>query len=179
MKHETNSWVRLSAPERIRQALVSLMRERSYNDISITDLCSHAGVSRMAYYRHFKNRQDILLDPLAARLDELYLLSKQGVVHDPLSYWTAFFRLLRRDELIVLILKADLAQKMDVHLIRHAEQMCAAVHGWNMDTQEHKLHVRLCMAASAALLGYALFDDPTITDETLAEYMIQKVRQLE
>lgn len=179
MKHEVNNWVHLSAPERIRQALIHLMRERSYDAISITDLCAHAGVSRMAYYRHFKNKQDILLDPLASRLDDVYSLWQQGELDNAEKYWNAFFRIMRRDEIVVLILKARLAQQMDVHLFRHAHQMCAAVHGWKMDTQEQKLHVLFCIAAAAALLSYAFFDDPEITDETMAKYMVEKLKHID
>lgn len=179
MNQKTNNWVRLSAPERIRQALIDLMRQRSYEDISITDLCAQAGVSRMAYYRHFKNRQDILLDPLAARLDEVYSLWEEGKLDNAEKYWTAFFHIMRRDDIVVLILKARLAQQMDVHLFRHAHQMCAAVHGWKMDTQEQKLHVLFCVAAAAALLSYAFFEDPEITDEMMARNMVEKLKHID
>ena len=43
-------------------ALQQLMQKQDYNSISITDLTSRAGVSRMSYYRHYKSKDDILID---------------------------------------------------------------------------------------------------------------------
>ena len=41
-------------------ALLSLLDERDYNEISIQDIVVKAGFSRMAYYRNFKNTDEIL-----------------------------------------------------------------------------------------------------------------------
>lgn len=46
----------------IMDALLQLMQTQDYNSISITDLTSRAGVSRMSYYRHYKCKDDILMD---------------------------------------------------------------------------------------------------------------------
>ena len=46
----------------LMDALLQLMQKQDYNSISITDLTSRAGVSRMSYYRHYKSKDDILID---------------------------------------------------------------------------------------------------------------------
>ena len=48
------------AKECIVTALVELMKVREYNSISITDITQKAGVSRMAYYRNYTSKEDIL-----------------------------------------------------------------------------------------------------------------------
>ena len=48
------------AKECIVTALIELMKVREYNAISITDITKKAGVSRMAYYRNYSSKEDIL-----------------------------------------------------------------------------------------------------------------------
>ena len=46
--------------ESIIQATINLMQKRSIDDISITDIVKHAGVSRNSFYRNFNDKDDIL-----------------------------------------------------------------------------------------------------------------------
>ena len=46
--------------ECIVQALLKLMDEQSFSSISIQNIVDAAGVSRMAYYRNFSSKEDIL-----------------------------------------------------------------------------------------------------------------------
>lgn len=48
------------AKECIVTALIELMKVRDFHDITITDLTKKAGVSRMAYYRNYTSKEDIL-----------------------------------------------------------------------------------------------------------------------
>ena len=48
------------AKECIVTALIELMKVRDYDAISITDITQKAGVSRMAYYRNYTSKEDIL-----------------------------------------------------------------------------------------------------------------------
>lgn len=48
------------AKECIVTALIELMKVRDYNAITITDITQKAGVSRMAYYRNYTSKEDIL-----------------------------------------------------------------------------------------------------------------------
>ena len=44
----------------ITEALLSLLEKKEYKDISITEICKKAGVTRMSFYRNFESREDIL-----------------------------------------------------------------------------------------------------------------------
>lgn len=50
--------------ECILTALLRLMESEPYDKISITDITNLAGVSRMAYYRNYNSKEDILLKQL-------------------------------------------------------------------------------------------------------------------
>lgn len=60
---ETN----LLTKECILTALLRLMEVKSYPTITITDITNLAGVSRMAYYRNYNNKDEILINHLIER----------------------------------------------------------------------------------------------------------------
>ena len=46
--------------EYITDALLLLMKKKDYKDISITEICEKAGVTRMSFYRSFESKEDVL-----------------------------------------------------------------------------------------------------------------------
>lgn len=46
--------------ESIQEALISLLRIKSMNDVSVTELVQKAGVSRSAFYRNFRSIEEVL-----------------------------------------------------------------------------------------------------------------------
>ncbi len=67
--------VNVLTKECIVTALLRLMENQSYDSISITDITNLAGVSRMAYYRNYNNKDEILIKHIVEQeerlLDEL------------------------------------------------------------------------------------------------------------
>ena len=48
----------------IVDSLLLLMNEKDFDEISITEICNKAGVSRMTYYRNYYNKDDIIIEYL-------------------------------------------------------------------------------------------------------------------
>lgn len=76
-------------------ALLRLMEAKPYDSITITDITKLAGVSRMAYYRNYKSKDEILTDGLVAY--EQTLLETLGneraeSLEEVVVYIAAFFR---------------------------------------------------------------------------------------
>ena len=65
--NETN----ILTKECIVTALLRLMEVKSYPSITITDITNLAGVSRMAYYRNYNNKDEILIDHLLEQESKL------------------------------------------------------------------------------------------------------------
>ena len=53
----------------IAEALLSLLKTRKYQDISINDIINKAGVSRMTFYRQFYDKKEVLKYILDTRTD--------------------------------------------------------------------------------------------------------------
>jgi AcrR family transcriptional regulator len=64
---ETNRLTR----EALCTALVLLMKEQSFDKISITDIVRRAGVSRTAYYSNYSSKQEILYDLVDSLIFEI------------------------------------------------------------------------------------------------------------
>jgi AcrR family transcriptional regulator len=64
---------RAAAERQILEAAEKLLRERPYRDLTVDDVMAAAGQSRTAFYRYFRDRQDLvirLLNDLGAELYE-------------------------------------------------------------------------------------------------------------
>ena len=45
--------------KRIRESFIFLLKKKSFDSISITELCRNANVSRAGFYANYKNKQDV------------------------------------------------------------------------------------------------------------------------
>ncbi len=59
-KNVTNAIIR----ESITQALLLLMKERPFSQISITEIVKKAGVGRVSFYRNYRSKEDVLVSAL-------------------------------------------------------------------------------------------------------------------
>lgn len=57
--------------DRIKTALLSLMKTKDFNKISIKDICDQAGLSRTAYYHHYYEQNEVLHDIFNDLLTEI------------------------------------------------------------------------------------------------------------
>ncbi len=48
------------AKNELTKALLSLLKRKRLEDISISELCEEAGVSRLSFYRNYSSKEDIL-----------------------------------------------------------------------------------------------------------------------
>ena len=55
----------------ISQSMLAMIRNRPYSDISITDICENAGVSRKTFYRNFETKEDIVNYILHRKMSEI------------------------------------------------------------------------------------------------------------
>jgi len=54
------------------EALMELMKTKSYQDITISDLCRQADLTRPTFYRHFTDKDDVIIQYFRILFEELY-----------------------------------------------------------------------------------------------------------
>jgi len=73
------------------------MGKKGFQNISVTELCARAGVSRMAFYRNFGRKEDILIHHLDSGF-ERYLEEVASMASGlPYDFALRFFRYFRKD----------------------------------------------------------------------------------
>ena len=77
---------------RLIQALMTLMQEKDYTDITVTDLTQAAGVSRMAFYRSFSSKEDVINRFMAAVGEQIHSLLSADILRSPVDYFELLFR---------------------------------------------------------------------------------------
>lgn len=99
--------------ECILTALLRLMEEKPYKSISITDITTLAGVSRMAYYRNYSSKEDILLKRLEdeeKKIIESVNGQRAKSLKDIICYVSNFIQ--ENSDVITAIYNADLTHKL-------------------------------------------------------------------
>ena len=56
----------------ISEALLALMHEKSFSEISITEIIERAGVARASFYRNYESKEDVLHKLIDDILDKFY-----------------------------------------------------------------------------------------------------------
>ena len=87
--------------EYIMEALLLLMRKREYKDISITEICDKAGVTRMSFYRNFEGKEDVLKKWLTRITDDFLVTSGISYKNDSTkAYFITLFTHLKQHQVI-------------------------------------------------------------------------------
>lgn len=96
--------------ESIEAALIALMRDREFDDISITDIIKKAGVSRSAYYRNYSSKEDILSTAFTRITDAfLEVISEPMDIKDIHACFKMLFdRLYESRDVFDVVLKAGM-----------------------------------------------------------------------
>ena len=91
------------------------MKKKEYKDISITEICEKAGVTRMSFYRNFNSKEDILEKWLARITDEFLVISEISYKNDSTKdYFIKLFTHLKQHQTICAAMyKAGL-----IHLVK-------------------------------------------------------------
>ena len=114
---ERNNSAHLLAVDSIYEALIQLMQKKPYQEISITDITNRAGVSRMAYYRNYKDKDSILLNRLQKQLEkeaDFISLKKNNAKDD---VWVDRLQAIQKDPVMRHIIHAGLIEKsFELHL---------------------------------------------------------------
>src|SRR5258707_4581999 len=65
----------------LQDALIGLMKEKSFEDIQITELTERAQVSRPAFYLHYRSKEELLLSHVDVIFDEFHAEVSREIAH--------------------------------------------------------------------------------------------------
>ena len=99
-------------------ATLQLMERKAFSEITVSELCKRAGVSRVSFYRNFNSIQDILATYLKKSTDDWW---GEFVKKPEVDFYETFWQELleqykKNDKLIHLLVKNNLSYILKDHI---------------------------------------------------------------
>jgi len=158
------------AADCIYEALLQLMRDRPYRQITISDITRRAGVSRMAYYRNYAEKDDILLGHLAAAMAEVeaHIVSRVDLTKK--DFWLRLIEASQEDPIFPCIIDAGLFDRAFVMLREMTTRVYTRLYG--LDPTDSETVLRICQRLGS-LFGCMLFvhEHPLFDKDMLARHL--------
>ena len=175
MGNPSNNAINQLVKECIYISLTTLMKNQEFRDITITDITRKAGVSRMAYYRNYSSKEEILTD----YLDELFQLYLNGLIaHDQIDAhkftynFFVYFRL--HKTLIQNLIKANLSMlilnRFDKYLSSIFEKMIKR----NPPTTSDTLYIHFLAGGLYKILIEWIKNGLKESDEEMTAFMLRQ-----
>jgi AcrR family transcriptional regulator len=98
----------------LREAFIRLLLEKGYDAISIQDIATEAEAARVTFYRHYQNKEELLLDCLEVVYEELLERVKQetaqGVQQEYAPLLVFYEHVQEKEELYQILFSSQGAQ---------------------------------------------------------------------
>ncbi len=149
--------------ERLKTALLSILREKSVDRISISEICSAANVNRNTFYAHYTSIEDLQDEIEGNFMSELMsILQISGeMIHSVKDFMVVLLKVLRSNEDMCTLLLSDHGDKSFLRNILHFA-LPKAVDNWiselGMGEQDAKLLFYFIMGGAVNVLEVWLKD---------------------
>ena len=123
----------------IREALIDLIEERSFDALSVGEITARAMVSRATFYRHYRDKYDLVEQIYAQAMQALLgAIAVQETVHSPQIWVTFFDHVAEYDRLYGALLGEKgspwFVRKMRTSLINLIKEFGRAAPQWQSDS---------------------------------------------
>jgi len=162
--------------ESISQALVQLMSQRDFSEISVREIAEKAGVSRSSFYRNYRDKEEVLLDYITQLYNASFVAhqiapsaSGRQMTHDALL---PRFRFIRRNRLFFTLLHRSgllyrIFEQIQPDLM---ELLCGS------SIALSPYHLAMCSGACAGIVRLWIENDFRESEEELARiFMAQQL----
>ena len=165
-------------------ALMSLMTERDFEFVTVTDICERAMVHRTTFYKHYEDKYGLLnqgiqdeltalFEALGSTVDkpveldeEVDMMARLGTIFDHVLKHERFYRLMLCGDgfgKFSSLLRKALADRLERRLLMEEKQLSIPI----------TLHTQLHAAAMVSMIGWWLENDCPYTPQQMTEYLRQ------
>ena len=138
----------------IYEALVRLMEIKPYKEITITDITNKAGVSRMAYYRNYQDKDDILINHLREEMEKAAseFLRDKNPSHE--EFWRRIIFSIVEDPINEHVVKAGLLDKTFESMLAYAMRIYREAFGLDLSDEQVMMMI---YSKVGGLFGYMVY----------------------
>lgn len=125
--------------QEIEEGLLSMMLQRRYEDVSVSDLCDRLGVPRKAFYRYFSGKEGALQALVDHRLleYEVYTGSRNLILGDRQGLTVFFEFWITQKKLLDALSRSGLTGILVERAIRHSQEAHLLNFYSDMDSEEY------------------------------------------
>ena len=103
----------------IENGLLELMQEKTFDSLSVTELCRHLDLSRRSFYRYFRDMEDVL-DSLMHHTFQDMAITDTGLTVGELEKYYDFW--LRHKALLNALARSDMRSKIAEYAMRYSNE---------------------------------------------------------
>ncbi len=160
------------AVECLYVALLQLMEVKPYESITITDICKRAGVSRMAYYRNYESKAEILTKRFEAIMEASVSKLESGGDVNEHAIVAEFFTSLQSHKIVQAMMRARLMdQFLRIHLI-YARRAYQNILHLDLTDSAGEMGMYQRMGALAGLIMYLVDKNSMADPDELATMLL-------
>ena len=169
---ERNQEINKILKESITQAFFQLLNVMDYEDITISQICKKAGVSRTGFYRNYRDKTQIIdgyTYDFFLNIQNNVMSFISGEIKDPLSFYKSYFETVKENKQIITSLRK--AGFQSYHLNRANEILTSKAFD-----KETIIRIIMFNGALQNIALYWLFNDETTTIEQMAIWCSKYLR---
>lgn len=128
MENKNNTLQNQITKESIFTALMILMEQKNFKDITITEMTKKAGVSRMAFYRNYTVMEDIIICYLDELLEEYsnHILDFEEIYqYESICLYFSYFR--KHEKFMTNLINSNLANLLLERCIKLFNLLCKEI----------------------------------------------------
>ena len=147
MYHKQVNPAAIRSKKLISEALLRLMRQKHFSDITVTEICAEADIGRKTFYRNFDRKEDVI----DFQLDALYAGYSAEMVSRKLEdrLYYHFFCLQQNVEYLTLLYRNGLLPVLTTKFSRLHTQVMPV---WSADPVEQKYRSAYVAAGMEAIV---------------------------
>lgn len=162
----------------MQEALLGLIREQRFEDITVQDITERAGLNRATFYLHYRDKDELLTQIMKEALDALEAQARQRddpaeSVHEAIVGW--FQHAAAYPELYHLVLGRNDRASFLVQVRTHIEQLMThgeeQRHGTRRSGVPAAMRLRFQASACLAVIGWWLEQRMPYTPEEMATWL--------
>ena len=101
----------------IEDGLLELMQEKSFDALSVTELCSYLNLSRRSFYRYFQDLEDVLDTLMNHTLQDMGIAETSLTIQDLEEYYSFW---LRQKPLLSALARSGMYGKLAEYTLKYA-----------------------------------------------------------
>ena len=173
----------LKTKEKLFTAFRELLSQKTFEDITINEVCCRAGVRRATFYKHFSDKYNFLAglcSELRKKFDKTIWQEDIRTDSDPKEYYIEYFKAMidffeKNSDLVKLIFKSNLTESL-ISVIVEENYVCTKEQletdtkkGLNLIASADTVAIYLAGGISHIAIKWLKKDDASSKDELISE----------